>query len=381
MPYERPNIARMTGYAPGEQPQERTQRLVKLNTNENPYPPAKPILQALREVTGEDLRRYPPPDARALRETLAEAHGVQPDNVLPTNGGDELLRLAVTTFVEPSSPIGMAQPSYSLYPVLAQIHASPVARVALNRDWSLPDDFAQRLNDAGASLTFVVNPHAPSGRLTDADRLAEIARRLRGVLVIDEAYADFVDPDQGYDAVPLISRLDNVLILRSMSKGYSLAGLRLGYALGPRSLIQPMRTKTKDSYNTDVVAQRLATAAIAHRDQAARSWEAVREQRMRLTRELELLGLSVAPSQSNFLLVSVPSDAGEGVGEKGRGEEGGGEGGKKGGEAKQVYEALKSKRIFVRYFDQDRLRDKLRITVGAPQDNDALLRALREVLR
>ena len=357
MPYERENIQRTDGYTPGEQPDEMD--VVKLNTNENPYPPCDAVMQALRDLPAELLRRYPPPTALAFREVAAKLHRVSADNIIAVNGGDELLRLAVTAFVEPGRPIGMAEPSYSLYPVLGELHDTPVVRVELKGDWSLAADFAKKLNDAGAQATFVVNPHAPSGYLTVADTLAALAGALDGVLVIDEAYVDFVTPELSYDAFSLIERFDNVLILRTLSKGYSLAGLRFGYGVAAMSLIEPL-LKAKDSYNTDAVAQALAVAALTHRQDAARTWEAVRSERLRLRRELSGLGLAVVPSESNFLLAGVPDTVPGG--------------------AKAVYESLKARRIFVRYFEQGRLVTKLRITVGTPEQNDALIQSLRPLM-
>ncbi len=356
MRYERSNIAAMTGYVPGEQPS--SAGVVKLNTNENPFPPPRAVHDALSSVEPEQLRKYPPPDAKGFREAAAEAHGVGPENVLATNGGDELLRLAVTTFVEPGDPVGIAEPSYSLYPVLAAIHGSSVHRVPLEADWAPPEDLAERMNKTGVALTFLVNPHAPSGRLLGVERLASIATRLNGVLVVDEAYVDFVDPGVGYDPLRLVRDLDNVVLLRSMSKGYSLAGLRFGYGLGPASLIEPMATKTQDSYNTDAIAQTLATAALRARDEAARTWEAVRKERRRLREALADLGLESPASEANFLLAHVPEELGP---------------------AAAVQEALKARGVLVRHFDQPRLRDKLRITVGRQEENDALLAALRDL--
>jgi len=355
MGYERDCIRRLTAYTPGEQPQDRQ---IKLNTNENPYPPAPQVLQAIRAVEAESLRRYPPPTAAACRKVAAEAHGLSADQIIMTNGGDELLRLAVTVFCEPRSTnqtdpqtagVGIAWPSYSLYPVLADIHNTPITRIPLSKDFSLPDDFADRLNDARCRLALVVNPHAPSGGLEPLDKLEAIAKRFEGVLLIDEAYVDFAT----HDALPLLTQmgLDNVLLLRTLSKGYSLAGLRLGYGLGHENLIAAL-DKARDSYNTDILSQAAAVAALKHRDQAARTWGWVIEERRRLTRELANRGYQVYPSQSNFLLVTPPN------------------------EARRVYESLESKGVLVRYFNQDRLRDKLRVTVGTREENDALLAAL-----
>lgn len=358
MTYERPNINRMQGYTPGEQPQ--AGHPVKLNTNENPYSPSSAVIEAVRGIDPEALRRYPSPTSAAFRAEAARVHGVAPENIVCTNGGDELLRLAITTFVEPGRPVGMAEPSYSLYPVLAAVHDSPVERIELNTDWSLPEDFARRMNEAGVQLTFLVNPHAPSGRLYTAGEVAELARALNGVLLVDEAYVDFVDPELEHDTLGLIREFDNVLILRTLSKGYSLAGIRFGYGIGPAGLIEPIASKTRDSYSVDAIAERVATAALRHRDDAARTWAAVRASRAALKSELEALGLPCAPSQSNFLLAQVPA-----------GVAGGAEG---------IYHALKERDIFVRYFDHPRLADRLRISIGSPEENGQLLSALRALL-
>ncbi len=354
MTYERANIAAMAGYVPGEQPTDPA--VVKLNTNENPYPPPEGVLAALRAIGPETLRRYPQPTALPFREAAAQVHGLHANNIIATNGGDELLRLLVATFVDPKGVIGVDDPSYSLYPVLAAAHDAKIYRAPLNEDWSLPADFAEQLNTVHAQLAFVVNPHAPSGRLTSIDALDAIARDFTGVLVVDEAYVDFVDPEVGHDAVELVRRHDNVVLLRSLSKGYSLAGLRFGYGIGPTDLIDPMLTKTKDSYNTDAASQALATAAMAGRDAAAKSWRAVREERARVTAALAAMGFDVPDSQSNFVLARPT-----------------------GGAARELYQALKDRRILVRYFDMARLDDKLRITIGTPEQNDALLKALRDI--
>lgn len=345
----------MSGYTPGEQPA--TADVVKLNTNENPYPPGPAVLEALRTIQPENLRRYPNPTARDFRAAAAAVHQLSPDHIIPTNGGDELLRLLITTFVEPKQVIGYADPSYSLYPVLAAVQDAKVFSIPLLDNWQLPDDYVARLHSVDAKLAFIVNPHAPSGRLTSVEQIEKIARAFRGIIVIDEAYVDFVDPDLHHDCVQLIraGQLDNIVLLRSMSKGYSMAGLRFGYGIGTPNLIEPMLTKTRDSYNTDVIAQTLATASITHRQQAAQTWAAVRLEREVLSRELRAIGFDVSPSQSNFVLAQHAR-------------------------ARALYQQLKSRGIFVRYFDAPRLDDKLRITIGTPQQNQTLLSALRELL-
>lgn len=357
--YERPNIRAMHGYTWGEQPED--DRTIKLNTNENPYPVSPAVQAALRSIDVATLRTYPQPTADRLRDAIAEHHTVSRNNVIVTNGGDEALRLAMTTFVEPGSSFGMAEPSYSLYPVLAAIHDAGVIEVPLQHDWSMPENFAGRLNESAAQLACVVNPHAPSGSLYDVDTLRRIAFELDGVLLIDEAYADFIDEGNPYDSAPLINEFDNVLILRTFSKGYSLAGLRLGYLLGSDALIDPVLSKTRDSYNIDHISQVLGLAALEDKVYARETWTKVRSERSRLSNDLAQMGLTSPPSQSNFILARIPPDAGV--------------------SAEQVYERLKTSGILVRYFAAPRLADRLRITVGTPQQNDALTKALQEILR
>jgi len=356
MTFERPNIARMQGYKPGEQLDGGN--IIKLNTNENPYPPAPAVTETMKSIDTAALRRYPPPTATLFRQAVAELHGIQPDNVIATNGGDELLRLALTTFVSPGATIVTTQPSYSLYPVLADIQGCDYQEIALNDDWSMPADFLARLEQSNASMCLLVNPHAPTGQLLSADYLESISQGFSGVLLVDEAYVDFVDEDQAYSAIELATRRDNVLLLRTLSKGYSLAGLRFGYGIGNRSLIEPMQFKTRDSYNTDLIAQQLATAAIQSQDYARDTWHRVRLERERLQSELTRLGFTVSPSQTNFLLATAPA----------------------GSDAEALYQSLKQQQILVRHFRQPRLEDKLRISIGTPEENSQLLAALADLL-
>lgn len=364
MSYERSNIRRMEGYTWGEQPAQ--QQVIKLNTNENPYPATAAVAEALRGIKVESLRRYPQPFANGFRDVAAQVHGVSRDNIMATNGGDELLRLAITTFVDAGDILAMAEPSYSLYPVLAAVQGCQVARIPLTEDWSLPQDFAARLNAEGAKLAFVVNPHAPSGKLLPVSRLRQLAAEFKGVLVIDEAYADFVDPELEYNAVPLIHEFENVLLLRTMSKGYSLAGLRFAYGIASASLLEPMLYKTRDSYNTDYISQTLAQAALAAHEAAAVGWQLVRSERARVTDQLNKLGFSVMPSQSNFVLATVPAQSSPAATEA---------------LARKLYQQLKEDAILIRYFDQARLRDKLRITIGTADENSQLLACLARYLK
>ena len=362
--YERPGLKGAPGYVPGEQPEGG----VKLNTNENPYPPPPAVADALARFPVERLRRYPPADAAPFRAAAARAHGVDPAEVIAANGGDELLRLAVATYADPGAPVAIAPPTYSLYRVLIRLHGARPVEVPLTGDWGLPDRFAESLNRSGARLAFLPNPHAPSGRLYGREEIAAVAERFEGVLLVDEAYVDFVDPARGYDLTPAIRRLPNLLILRTLSKGYSLAGLRFGYGLGPAPLLEPMLTKTKDSYNVDAIAQALAAAALGSRAWAEENWAKVRAERERLRAGLERLGLPSPPSETNFVLASVPPGAAAP-----------GAGGSDSG-ANALHRALGSRGVHVRWFDEPRLRDRLRISVGTREENDRLLAALAEVL-
>jgi histidinol-phosphate aminotransferase len=331
MSYERDNIRAMSAYEWGEQPD--SDQVLKLNTNENPFPASPKVAEALNAVTVQDLRRYPPPTADGMRRQLARLHDLTLNNFVITNGGDEALRLALTTFVEPGSPLGMLEPSYSLYPVLADIQGATRAQIPLTDAWQIPRDFAQTLNEAGANLACIVNPHAPSGTLIDVDTISQIANDFNGVLLVDEAYVDFVDPALRYDLVRLVNAFDNLLLLRTFSKGYSLAGLRLGYLIGADSLIAPILEET---------------------------WRQIRSARRQLRDDLIASGLQVAMSQSNFLLAEVPLDFPK--------------------SAFEIYQELKARDILVRYFQSPLMEDKLRISVGTASQNARLMEALNKVV-
>ena len=357
MSYERQNIRSMDGYSSGEQPLD--DKVIKLNTNENPYPPAPGVQEVISGFDGSKLRRYPPPTADEFRNLAAKIHGVNKNQIIATRGGDELLRLLLTTFVDPLDPIGTTSPTYSLYPVLAQIQNCPVVEVELEDDWSLPTDFATRMNAAGVKLTLVVNPHAPTGKLFSKAQVRDLAETLDSVLLIDEAYIDFVDPDLNHDCLSMINEFDNLVFLRTLSKGYSLAGLRFGYGIGTESLIKPMLEKTRDSYNLDLLSQKVAVAGIADQAYAAETWQKTRAERKHLTDALESLGFSVLPSQTNFLLITPPPDIGL--------------------SALQIQHKLKQNDILVRYFSTSRLIERIRITIGTARENLQLIETLRSI--
>ena len=346
MSYFRQNIEQAEGYVPGFQP--KTHDGVKLNTNENPYPPSPAVLQAIADVTPEQLRRYPDPMGEQFRTAAGRLHDLSADSILCCNGGDDLLTIAVRACCDELRPLAYPLPTYSLYPILAQLQNCPVAEVPFEESFALPGQLAQ----TGAALTIVCNPNAPSGSRVTTESLASLAEALEGILLVDEAYVDFAQSD----CVELVRRFDNVVILRSMSKGYSLAGLRFGYMMASPKLIRGF-LKIKDSYNIDAVATTAATAALEDQAYFQEAVSRINTERSRLTEKLRDLGFDVPDSQSNFVLArstSLPAET--------------------------IHVALAERNILVRYFDVKGLQDKLRISVGTAEENDALLAALGELL-
>jgi len=345
--YFRENIEKARSYEPGFQPSQ-TDEAIKLNTNENPYPPSPKVLKVLSEITAEQLRRYPDPQGNAFRQAAAEINGVQPDNILCCNGGDELLNIAIRAFCDENRPVAYPVPTYSLYPVLANIQNCKAIEIPFDSEFNLP----AKLSATGAALTIVCNPNAPTGTFINVGELASLADELKRVLLIDEAYVDFAETN----CTSLVKDLDNVIILRSMSKGYSLAGLRFGYAIARTELIAGLM-KVKDSYNVDAVAIALATAAIKDQQYFKENVEKVKENRKELAEQLRLLNFEVPNSSTNFVLAKS-----------------------KNGKAGEIYDKLVQRGIYIRYFDLPGVDDKLRITVGTKEQNQKLLSALQDIL-
>jgi len=345
MGYFRDTIEKMAGYTPGFQP--KSADVVKLNTNENPYPPSPKAIEAVRNLPAERLRRYPEPDSDTFRVAAASILGVTADNIICTNGGDDLLMVCFRACCDADRPVAFAQPTYSLYPVLAQLQGCPVIEVDRDANGSL-----DKLAEVNAALTIVCNPNAPTSDFISVGALGKLGEKLTGVLLIDEAYVDFADDN----AVRLIKDFDNIIILRSMSKGYSLAGMRFGFGIAAASLIGGLM-KAKDSYPVDAAAIGAATAAIQDQPYFKTNLEKVKSERVRLSRELKTMGFDVPDSQTNFVLARCVSE-----------------------DAKKVFDALVERNIFVRYFALPVLEDKLRITIGTPAQNDRLLNALKEII-
>lgn len=345
----RRNIEEMAAYEPGEQPAPGAS-VVKLNTNENPYPPSPRALEVLRSLDGEALRRYPDPLATRFRKAVSEVLAVPAEWVLAGNGSDELLTMILRAFVGPGDAVAYPMPTYVLYRTLTQIQDGRFVEIPYDEDYNLP---LAALAGARARVTFVATPNSPSGTTCPIGQLEELAAKVPGVLVADEAYVDFAEGD----CLDLVRRRENVIVLRTLSKGYSLAGLRLGFAVARPEVLEGLR-KVKDSYNVDGVACAVGSAALADQAHKIACAEAVRASRARLAGRLAELGFRVWPSQANFLLARPPD-----------------------GNAEGVYQDLKARGILVRYFRQPRLEDKLRITVGTDAQNGQLIRALGELIR
>ncbi|HXG50306.1 MAG TPA: histidinol-phosphate transaminase [candidate division Zixibacteria bacterium] len=341
----RPNVAELTPYVPGEQPRDGA--AIKLNTNENPYPPSPRVVSALKKSIGRSLRLYPEPLADTLRAAAAFAYGVKAENVLAGNGSDELLAMLLRAFVAPGGQVAFPVPTYSLYDTLALIHGAEPLRVDYAPDFSLPPELFSR----SAALTFLCNPNSPSGTLVPPGDIRRLARSLCGLLVVDEAYIDFAETE-GASALPLIRELPNLIVLRTFSKSFSLAGMRIGLAFGPEALIAGL-AKVKDSYNLNRLSIVAAAAALEDLPWMRRNARRIQRTRARMTRGLEKLGYQVPPSHANFVLARKP-----------------------GRNLRGVYEALKARNILVRHFDVPALRDSLRISVGTPQEIEILLREL-----
>lgn len=352
MSFERRSLQRLRGYEPGKQVTGSV--TAKLNANENPFPPSASVEKELRSIGIADLRQYPYATADNFRKVAAEVHDVKLENIMAVNGGDELLRLAMTTFVDPGQPIGTTNPTYVLYSVLAGINESPVCEIQVDVDSpTLPPDAAQRFNEANVSLALITNPHAPSGCLFSERELLHFVNQFKGVTLVDEAYVDFVSPERRYDLANYVDRYDNLVLLRSLSKGYSLAGLRLGYAIGAPGLIAPMMSKTRDSYNVDLIAQRLGAAALKSRKDIEGNLAIVRTERDRIRSELLRRGYRVPESQANYLLIRMP-----------RGRQ----------QALEVKERLERQGILIRHFDDPALNEMLRLSIGLPHQNDEVLK-------
>lgn len=339
----RANIHAMGPYVPGEQPAP-GDRVIKLNTNENPYPPSPRVIEAVR-AAADLVRLYPDPESVRLREAASRAYGFPIDWIIAGNGSDDLLSVLVRSCAGEGEIVAYPVPTYSLYRTLVRAQGAVPREIPWPEDYSVPPGLEGR-------LVFLARPNAPTGTMVALRELRELAGRCGGILCVDEAYVDFADDH----ALPLVRELDNVVVLRSLSKSFSLAGARVGLGFAHPEIIRGLR-KVKDSYNLSRMAQAAGEAALADLESMRRNVERVRATRERLVGGLKDLGIPCLPSQANFILARI------------------------GPQARAVYEALKRQGILVRYFDEDRLRESIRISVGTDEQTDVLLGALGEILR
>ena len=343
-------IRDMVPYVPGEQPKDRV--FIKLNTNENPYPPSPKALEALREAADDRLRLYPDPECAQLRAAIAAAHGLSPEQVFAGNGSDEVLAFCFQAFFDPDRPVRFADITYTFYAVYASYFGLTPELVPLAEDFTLP---VADLLAPGCGGVVLANPNAPTGlavELADIRRILEAHRDQ--VVLVDEAYIDF----GGASADVLVPEYDNLVVVRTLSKGHALAGLRVGYALAQPDLIAALKCvrDSINSYTVDRAAQAAAEASL--RDAAyfqERTAQVVRT-RQRTALALRDMGFAVTDSQANFLFVRHPQVP-----------------------AKTLLDGLRERGILVRWFDRPRIRDYLRITVGTDGEMDALTAALKEL--
>ncbi len=357
----RPLVHSLHAYVPGEQP--KVKGLIKLNTNENPYPPSPKVLRATKAAVDSRLRLYPNPTAQALREKLAKLHGCAPENIIIGNGSDEVLALATRTFVEQAtakrsskSTIQYFWPSYSLYPVLADIHGAAKNVVPLNPDFSLPSVAELKRGkqwDFNAALTFVTTPNAPSGRGYPTGELDTLCAAMEGVVILDEAYVDFADES----AAALALKHPHVIVSRTFSKAYSLCFQRVGYFIAHADLVAAL-DKVRDSYNVNGLGQIAAAATLDDLPYYQENFRRVIASRTKVTSELTALGFIVLPSQTNFILARPPQFP-----------------------AQEWLQKLRDQKIIVRWFSAPEVRDYLRITIGNETEMAALIRVVKRLLK
>src|SRR5438128_147770 len=342
----RANVRAMAGYTPGEQPRDDV--FIKLNTNENPYPPSPRVFEAVRAVlTGDRLRKYPDPTGTEFRRSAGRILGVDPDSILIGNGSDDLLTIATRAFVPEAGLVVSPTPSYVLYRSLAEIQGARFQTVPYLDDWQFPDPWPI----GQASLTFIANPNSPSGTMVALPALRRLVDALAGPLILDEAYVDFADR-HGLE----LAQTGKVIVTRSLSKSYSLAGIRFGYAVADPALVREL-IKVKDSYNCDVLSLAAAAAALEQQEYLRSTRAKILATRARLTEALRALGFAVCPSQANFVWCRRPDRT-----------------------VKPIYEELKKRLILVRYMVYEGYGDGLRISVGSDAEIDQLLLALRMLL-
>jgi len=338
-------------YTPGEQPQD--QEYIKLNTNESPYPPAPGVISALDETDFEGLRLYPDPTGRRLKEKIAKLYGVRPENVFLSNGSDDILNFAFLAFNDDDDTLLFPDITYSFYKVIAGLHGVNYREVPLKEDMTVDvEAFCEE-----SSNVVIPNPNAPTGMTLGLDAIREIAKaNSNHIVLVDEAYVDF----GAETAIPLTKELDNVLVSQTFSKSRSFAGGRLGFAIGDEGVIRDLEMikYSTNPYNVNTLSLILAEAAIDENDYYVANCRKVAETREAAEKALKALGAEVLPSKANFIFARFP-----------------------GFEGQEIYSQLKKRGILVRHWEQDRIRDWSRITVGTPEQMEKLVDMLKEIMK
>ncbi len=347
MNFARASIASMTGYVPGVQPDPR-EEYIKLNSNENPFPPSPKVKNVLRSLAYEDLRLYPDPLSGELRQKIGKLYDVSADQVICGNGSDDILNIIVRTFAQPGEAVGFHVPTFPLYRILGVIHGAQVISLPMVEPFDRPP-----MPPDGVKVFFLPNPNSPVGFGFSANLVAQMAAKIKGILVVDEAYAEFA----GENALALLRHYENIIIVRTVSKSYSLAGVRLGYAIAQEKMVAEMM-KVKDPFNVTRLTQAIVAAALDDQEYLQKNISAIIQTREWFTKKASSLGYRIIPSQANFIFPEPP--------QKGRG--------------KKFYHALFRERVLTRYYDEEGLRDGVRMTIGPQQEMEQVLRVMENIL-
>lgn len=345
--YFRLDIDEMNGYTPGEQP--KMLNLIKLNTNENPYPPSPKVIEAIRTFELNHLRLYPDPMCDGIRNVVAELHGVKRENVIAGNGSDDILTMAIRCFTDNERIAACFDPTYSLYNVLARMQGAKCIKIRLKKDFSLPTNAVKKAD--GANLLLIARPNSPTGCSYPLKQVAKICENFDGIVLIDEAYADFA----GDNCADFVKCFDNVIISRTMSKSYSLAGIRFGYALASAKIIDGMM-KVKDSYNVSMLTQAAVKAALLDREYLAETVAKILNTRKRLVKKLAALGFEIVESDANFVFAAPPDNDG-----------------------KNFFNVLRDNQIVTRYFPGKTTGRYVRISIGTDEQINKLLEIARKL--
>ncbi|UDQ97352.1 histidinol-phosphate transaminase [Lentisphaerota bacterium WC36G] len=349
--YFRSDIENMTGYVPGAQPQ--FDNIIKLNTNENAYAPSPKVFEVIKNFDVASLRKYPDPVSLKLRQTVAKLHGngFNENNVIIGNGSDDILTMIFRSFTSNKLPFSCVNPTYSLYFELAEIQGTEAIKVSLdkNNNFAFPeiDDLLKEIKKT--NMFILPRPNAPTGNSFSLEKMREICRNFEGIVVFDEAYADFAEDN----CLELVNEFDNCIVTRTLSKSYSLAGIRLGYAIASEKIIEGMN-KVRDSYNIDAITQSVAIAALEDQEYFVNNVKKIKSTRHRLAQELTNLGFTVLPSQTNFLFVIPPDRDGE-----------------------RYYKYLYDHAIITRYFSGEVTKEFVRISIGSNEEVDSLLKVTK----